>query len=112
MLKESRVVLINLVLSEKIYNWKFISCQKPFTKQLVDDVTWWLGEWIIHAEQIDAPIYLYICMVFIYNVDSVSLWPGARHFKTEPTKTVVLCFGIPENTRVFEPIDTVKSTQT
>jgi hypothetical protein len=22
----------------------------------------------------------------------------ARHFKTDPTKTVVFCFGIPENT--------------
>jgi hypothetical protein len=48
----------------------------------------------------------YITRVFIYHVfssiDSVDL---ARHFKTDPTETVALCFGIPENT--FEPIDTV-----
>jgi hypothetical protein len=33
----------------------------------------------------------------------------ARHFKTEPTETVALCFGYPKTLRVLEPIDTVST---
>jgi hypothetical protein len=39
----------------------------------------------------------------------------ARHFKTDPTETVVICFGYPPKNTIslgkFEPIDTVSTDQ-